>query len=224
MKRYRIRDITILPLAVALLCGAPSSRAALADTAAPGVAADAGPAISGFRRAEFGMTEPQVRHAIASDFNLPASAISEAENVLQHTQVLSVAVPNLVPGGGTAAVSYVFGYQTHRLIEVNILWSAQIDPKITPAMLYQNGESLQQYFAAEGFPADRSTGNVATSNGILLFRASDTSGNAVLLILSGAMTKDSKTDKSILSPEALPLAYAADPLHPDIFQLSKGSF
>jgi hypothetical protein len=118
----------------------------------------------------------------------------------------------------------VFGYQTHKLIEVNILWSAQIDPKITGATLYQSGESLQQYFAAEGFPADRSTGNVATPNGVLLFRATDTAGNAVLLILSGTMTKDAKTDKSVLSPEALTLAYAADPQHPDIFQLGKGSF
>jgi len=183
-----------------------------------------GPAIEGFRGANFGMTQMQVRAAIAREFNISAAAITASENVLQHTQVLSVKLPDLVPGGGDAAVSYVFGYTTHRLIEVNVLWSAQIDPKITPAMLYQNGESLQNYFATEGFPADRSTGNVATANGILLFRATDSNGNAVLLILSGAMTKDPKSDKSILSPEALTLAYAADPQHPDIFQLPKGSF
>jgi hypothetical protein len=225
--KFRIRHIALLPLATALLLGAHASHAALAEMAPAALnTADAnpGPAIAGFRKANFGMTEAQVRGTIESDFNLPASAIVTAENVLQHTQVLSVQVPNLVPGGGTAAISYVFGYQTHRLIEVNILWSAQIDPKITPSTLYQNGESLQQYFAAEGFPADRSTGNIATANGILLFRATDTTGNAVLLILSGAMTKDPKSDKSILSPSALTLAYAADPQHPDIFQLAKGSF
>lgn len=223
---HRMRHFAYsLTLTTTILLGAAPSRAALpAPATQAATAATAGPAIDGFRGAHFGMTEAQTRSAIESNFKLPASAITAAENALQHTQVLSVVVPDLVPGGGNAAVSYVFGYQTHRLIEVNILWSAQIDPKLTPATLYQNGDSLQQYFAAEGFPADRSTGNVATANGILLFRATDTTGNAVLLILSGTMTKDPKADKSILNPSALTLAYAADPQHPDIFQLSKGSF
>ena len=200
-----------LPLAQA------ASSAAPADTAP-------GPAINGFRNATFGMNESQVRSAIAAEFKIPASAIVKTENQLQHTAVLSVQVPDLVPQGGAAAVSYVFGYQSHKLIEVNILWSPEIDPKTTPAMLYQNGESLQQYFAGEGFPADRSTGNIATPNGVLLFRATDTTGNAVLLILSGTITKSQKEDKSVLSPTTLTLAYAADPLHPDVFQLTKGSF
>jgi len=214
-----------LPVAAAIVFGATAGRADL--PAAPALnAADTnpGPVISGFRSATFGMSESQVRNVITRTFKIAPNAINAAENPLQHTQVLSVQVPDLVPGGGTAAVSYVFGYQTHKLIEINIVWSAQIDPKITPTMLYQNGESLQQYFAAEGFPADRSTGNVATQNGILLFRATDTTGNAVLLILSGAISKDAKTEKSVLSPQSLTLAYAADPQHPDVFQLAKGSF
>jgi hypothetical protein len=218
---------SILPLGAAILLGAMPLRAASAGTAAIADTAtdsNAGPAIAGFRDADFGMTEAQVRGVIAKNFKLKDGAINAAENALQHTHVLSVEVPDLVPDSGIAVVSYVFGYQTHRLIEVNILWSAQIDPKITPATLYQSGETLQQYFAAEGFPADRSTGNVATANGILLFRATDATGNAVLLILSGSMTKDAKSDKSVLNPQALTLAYAADPQHPDIFQLAKGSF
>ena len=194
----------------------------------PAHAADAvtsgGPAIDGFRAAKFGMSEDQVRSAIKADFNTSSSAITQTQNVLQHTEVLSVQVPGLVPDGGAAAISYVFGYQSHKLIEVNILWSPEIDPKTTPAMLYQDGQSLQQYFAGEGFPADRSTGNIATPNGVLLFRATDTTGNAVLLILSGTIQKDEKDAKSVLSPTTLTLAYAADPLHPDVFQLTKGSF
>jgi hypothetical protein len=84
---------------------------------------------------------------------------------------------------------------------------------------------LQQYFAGEGFPPQRSAGNIATASGILLFRATDLSGNAVLLILSGSMTKDPKSpDKSVLLPTTLTLAYAANAQHPDIFQLAKGSF
>jgi hypothetical protein len=202
-------------LVFATFCFALGGPALAADTTAPAP----GPAINGFRDAKFGMTQAQVRSAVAAEFKIPANSITQTENQLQHTVVLGVQVPDLVP-----AVSYVFGYQSHKLIEVNILWSPEIDPKTTPAMLYQNGESLQQYFAGEGFPADRSTGNVATPNGVLLFRATDTTGNAVLLILSGTITKDPKSSKSVLNPTTLTLAYAADPLHPDVFQLAKGSF
>ena len=139
--------------------------------------------------------------------------------------MLTANVPNLIPSGGTARVSYVFGYQTHRLIEVNVLWAKSVDPKATPALLYQNGQSLQQYFAGEGFPPQRSTGNIATSSGLLLFRATDPSNNVVLLVLSGKISKDPKsTDKSFLDPEALTLVYATDPQHPDVFHLGKGSF
>ena len=213
-----------LVLLTATLLGAnlATARADIATTPADDTAA--GPAIDGFRGAKFGMTETQVRAAVEAEFHPAAGAITRAENQLQHTAVLSVQVPNLVPDGGTAAVSYVFGYQSHKLMEVNILWSPEIDPKTTPTMLYQDGETLQQYFAGEGFPADRSTGNIATPNCVLLFRATDAASNAILLILSGSISKDTKDNKSILTPTTLTLAYAADPMHPDVYQLAKGSF
>ena len=212
------------PFIAALLALGAVHFGRAADTTPAPAAADQGPSINGFRSARFGMTQAQVRGAIETGFGLPASAITSSVNPLQHTAVLTVQVPDLVPGGGIASVSYVFGYQSRRLIEVSALWSKAIDPKITPTMLYQNGESLQQYFASEGFPAQRSTGNVATPQGVLLFRATDPTGNAVLLILSGTMSKDPKTGNSILAPAALNLAYAMDPQHPDVFQLAKGSF
>jgi hypothetical protein len=205
---------------------------ALADTtAAPAAsatdgnsAANPGPSITGFRNAAFGMTQEQVRKAVESEFKLPASAISQDMNAIQHTPVLNAQVPDLIPGGGVAHVSYVFGYQSHKLMEINVIWSKAADPKMTAQQLYQNGESLQQYFAGEGFPPQRSTGNIVTANGLLLFRATDPTGNAVLLILSGAVSKDQKSDKPTLDPAALTLVYASDPQHPDVFQLNKGSF
>jgi hypothetical protein len=221
-----LRDTLVRLLVIGLMsAGLGATHAQAASTADPAATAiPAGPRIDGFRDAKFGMTEAQVRSAIATEFKIPASAITETENQLQRTTVLGVQIPELVPQGGTAAVSYVFGYQSHKLMEVNILWSPEIDPNTTPHMLYQNGETLQQYFASENFPADRSTGNIATPNGVLLFRATDAGGNAVLLILSGTVTKDQKNNATELNPTTLTLAYAADPLHPDVFQLPKGSF
>jgi hypothetical protein len=211
------------------LIGAPSGAMAQ-DTAGqvqgPAQTQTAGAAVSidGFRNATFGMSQAQVRAVIASDFKLPESAVKQSTNDTQRTTLLSISVPDLLPSGGTASVSYIFGYQTHKLIEVNVLWSRATDPKMTATMLYQNGLSLQQYFAGAGFAPDRSAGNIATPDGILLFRATDPSGNAVLLILSGAVKKDPKSDKATLDPAALTLAYAANPLHPDIYSLPKGSF
>ena len=223
LTQFRVNNLRFAMLA-ALAAGFCNLAPAHADTTAPAAPAQAGPAIDGFRAAKFGMTEDQVRGAVQSDFKVSSGAITATENQLQRTSVLTVQVPNLVPQGGTATVSYVFGYQSHKLMQVNIVWSPEIDPKTTPMMLYQDGESLQQYFASEGFPANRSTGNIATSNGVLLFRATDTGGNAVLLILSGTISKNPKDSSTALSPTTLTLAYAADALHPDVFQLAKGSF
>jgi hypothetical protein len=215
----QLRRRVLLPAAFAGIALAHGAFAQPAPAAAPG------PSITGFRDAQFGMTQGQVKTAIETAFKLPASAITAGINPVQHTNVLSVAVPDLIPGSGIATISYVFGYQSHKLIEINILWSLTIDPKITAMSLYQTGESLQQYFAGEGFPPQRSTGNIATPNGVLLFRATDPTGNAVLLIISGTMSKDPKApDKSVLSPASLTLAYATNPDHPDVFQLAKGSF
>lgn len=220
-----------LAAGAALLLATVSGHAALARTAPAATkpdqsaAANAGPAIDGFRSATFGMTQAEVRKVIERDFHLPASDIHAGENAIQRTDVLNVSVPNLMPGGGTANVAYVFGYTSHKLIAVNILWSKMTDPKITPQQLYQNGESLQQYFAGEGFPPQRSTGNVGLPDGVLLFRAADPAGNVVLLALSGTLVKGPKSqDKTSLSPTALSLAYAQDPQHADVFRLGKGSF
>lgn len=205
--------------------GAAMKAAADSDKTNQTAPANAGPSITGFRGASFGMTQTQVRQIIETQFKLPESAIAATVNNIQHTAVLSAQVPDLIPGGGTASVSYIFGYKSHQLIQISVFWSKQSDPGITPQMLYQNGESLQQYFAGEGFPPDHSVGNIATANGLILFRATDAVQNTVLLALSGSITKDPKApDKSVLTPAALTLVYATDPQHPDIFQLTKGSF
>lgn len=201
----------ILPVA-AICCGFLHLAHAAVD----------GPAIDGFRGAKFGMTQAQARSAIEGDFHLPGSAITETENQVQHTTVLGVQIADLVPQGGTAAISYVFGYQSHRLIGVDILWSPEIDPDTTPQMLVQDGEMLQQYFASEGFAAPRTTGNITTSYGVLLFRSTDSSGNEVLLILSGKVEKVPHSGEAQLAPAALTLAYSANALHPDVFQFGKG--
>lgn len=182
------------------------------------------PSIGGFRSANFGMTEAEVRAAIAQDFHLAPAAVRAGENPVQRTTVLSAHVADLVPGGGTAIVSYIFGYQSHRLIEVNIVWSKQTDPALTPERLATIGATLQSYFAGESFPPESRATGIPVRDGLLLFRATDAAGHAVVLILSGRTVKDQKTGRTSLTPTTLSVAYAADAAHPDVFTLKKGSF
>lgn len=224
------RNLLLGPAIIAfstVLAGSALAQSNKTDTASPkpAAAAEAGRMITGFRSVTFGMTEDQVKAQISKDFKLPASAIHSDENTIQRTEVLSVSVPDLISKGGTAEIGYVFGYQTHKLITINILWSKDTDPKITADQIYQNGQYLQQYFAGDGFLPQRSLGNAAWPGGVLLFRTSDTDNNVIMLVMSGSVVKVSKNaDKGYFVPQALSLVYAADPEHADVYRLTKGSF
>lgn len=200
---------------------APNAPAVPLPPAAP---SPAGPPISGFRSAHFGMTEAAVRAAIEHDFHLPASAIHAGNNAVERTTLLSVRVADVAPGAGGAIVSYVFGYRGHALIEVNIVWSKASDPKLTPEQLAVIGGRLQAYFAAEHFPPAQTAMNAPLADGVLLFRTVDPAGAAIALILSGPVRNDAKSHQRVLTPTALSLAYAVDAAHPDVFRLEKGSF
>lgn len=182
------------------------------------------PTISGFRSAHFGMTEDEVRAAIARDFHLPSSAIQASQNAIERTAILTARVTDLAPGTGGAIVSYVFGFRSHVLIEVNIVWSKASDAQLTPERLWVIGGRLQAYFSGEDFSPSRTALNVPLADGILLFRTADPAGHAIGLILSGPIRNDAKSGKRVLTPTALSLAYAADAAHPDVFRLEKGSF
>ncbi|MGH7120479.1 MAG: hypothetical protein ACREFP_16070 [Acetobacteraceae bacterium] len=210
---------------------APPEAAGSGATAAPSRTAvplpppaAPGPAIIGFRSARFGMTEAAVRAAIADDFRLPSSAVRRSQNPVDRTTILAVRVADLAPGTGRAVVSYVFGYRSHALIEVNIVWSKAGDPHLTPEQLTVIGARLQAYFSAEGFPRARSAINVPLPDGLLLFRTIDAAGRAIALVLSGSIKNEAKSGKRVLTPTALSLAYAVDAAHPDVFRLKKGSF
>lgn len=179
--------------------------------------------VGGFRSAKYGMDEAAVRAAIKSDFGLDKDQILAGENAVERTKLLTVAVPDLIPGGGTAQVSYVFGYTSNLLIQVGATWSAKTDPKLTQKMLYDNGDLLRSHFIAEAYQPDSVKTNVALPNGILLFRAADAQNHATLLLLQGSFTT-TEDGRKTLNPASLDLLYSANPDNPDIFKLATGSF
>jgi hypothetical protein len=210
--------------------GAQSIAASTAQPAAQsGAPADATTAsqvkIEGFRSAHFGMTEADTRKAIEADFKLSGATVRAGDNPVQHTHVLAITMPDLVPDSGKATVEYVFGYKSQRLIEVHLTWSTAIDPVNKPNTLLQAGETLQGYFQGETFPAGQTAVNAVRPDGsVILFRGTDAAGHAVVLILAGAVRPGANEHQAQMTPSVLTLAYAADPTHPDVFQLQKGTF
>src|SRR5215475_5107199 len=78
--------------------------------------------IEGFRQTRFGMNEDQVRQAIRKDFPAGAAKLTSAVHPSEKTTVLSLAVADLLPDTGIARISYIFGYRSKKLIQINIVW------------------------------------------------------------------------------------------------------
>ncbi|RTM13218.1 MAG: hypothetical protein EKK33_12580, partial [Bradyrhizobiaceae bacterium] len=119
------------PAPRAAAAGAPSAAgapvAAGSNSAEVPGAEDKTKAIDGFRSAKFGMSEADVRAAMAKDFNAKSEAIKAQDNAAELTHSILLSVPELLPNGGTAELSYVFGYKSKSLIQVGAVWSKGTD-------------------------------------------------------------------------------------------------
>jgi hypothetical protein len=208
----------------------PPAAQAAAPTypAAPGAAtpAPAQPAvaqINGFRSARFGMTDAEVRSAIERDFNLRGDAVQAQENKAEQTHVLIVRAANVLPGGGTASISYVFGFKSKTLIQVGLSWSKATDDAMTPEQLFSNANVLQSHFLTEGYKPDTVATNMPINGGVLMFRGSDADQHTTMLILQGTFTQAENNQRQ-MTPTALLLFYIADAKAPDVYRLPPGSF
>jgi hypothetical protein len=180
--------------------------------------------VDGFRSARFGMNEAEVKQAIAKDFNIKGNDVKEQANSGERTKVLTIKVPEVLPGGGTGDVAYVFGYHTKKLIQISVSWSKATDDKMTPEQLFSNSSVLRAHFLGEGFRPDSVATNMPINGGILMFRGSDAKDRTAMLILQGTLAQGGEQNQRVLTPTALLLFYIADAKTPDIYRLPKGSF
>jgi len=222
---------------------APKQKAAAAPkpvaagapaAAAPGAAAQPAPsegaaaedntkAIDGFRSAKFGMNEADVRAAITKDFNPKADAIKAQDNPSELTHSVLLSVPDLLQNGGTAELSYVFGYKSKSLIQVGAVWSKATDAAMTPEKLFSNANILRAHFLSEGFKPDSIAVNMPVNGGIVMFRGSDSKDRSVILLLQGTF-ENKENNQRVLTPTSLLLFYVADAKSPDVFKLPPGQF
>jgi len=181
------------------------------------------PQIDGFRSAKFGMDEKAVKAAIKTDFNIEGKAVRSEVNPLEKTTALVIEVPDLEPGG-KAQIAYILGYSSAKLIQVNVVWGAPINPKATGDQLSGAGTLLRNYFAQQAFPPDRRAQDQRLQDGSLLFfQGRDDKTRQVSVILFGANVAGKEGEKPT-QVFSLRLSYIANPQTPDVFQLKQGSF
>ncbi|MGY8636228.1 hypothetical protein RAD15_27520 [Bradyrhizobium sp. 14AA] len=208
------------PAAAGTPVAAGATSAAAAETPA---ADDKIKAIDGFRSAKFGMNEADVRAAMTKDFNAKSDAIKSQDNASELTHSLLLSAPELLPNGGTAELSYVFGYKSKSLIQVGAVWSKGADAAMTPEKLFSNANILRAHFLSEGFKPDSIAVNMPVNGGIVMFRGSDAKDRSVILLLQGTF-ENKENNQRVLTPTSLLLFYVADVKSPDVFKLPPGQF
>lgn len=164
-----------------------------------------------------------MRLAITKDFGVRKTTIHKSENLSDRTSVLTVRVPDVLSGGGTAEIAYVFGYASKRLTQISIVWSRGTDKAMTVERLLANAESLRAYFQSQGYDPKSIASNVPVRDGILLFRGADADGHTTALMLHGTATAAADKTASF-TPNALFLFYVANPKAPDVFKIQAGRF
>jgi hypothetical protein len=179
--------------------------------------------VEGFRSAQFGMTEAQLRQAIRKDFPTGGDKVTSEANHGEKTTVLTVHVADLIPGTGKARVSYILGYTTKKLIQVNVNWVAEPKSAAAAENLVGAANLLRNYFLAGGYQPDSIIANQQMPNGYVVFRGRDARARMVLLVLAGT-TGTPPADAEKAPPVGLQLSYILDPEHPDVYQVPKGQF
>jgi hypothetical protein len=123
---------------------------------------------------------------------------------------------------GKSQVVYVFGFQSKRLIQVNILVGHPVDADITPQQVVDSGNLLGSHFIKKRYQEDGLMAHARLNDGsVLIFRGKDQNGRMVLLRLSNLQPTKKKDGEMKIS---LTLSYIEKPEQPDAFQLKEHDF
>ncbi|WP_029012874.1 hypothetical protein [Niveispirillum irakense] len=210
---------------VALLAVGPAL--AQQPAAKPGAAAptaDKAFKVEGFRSARFGMTEDQIRQAIAKDFKISGDAIQKMEEPTERTTALLINVRDLLPESGPAVVAYMMGYKSKKLFRVNVIWGKDIGSDATPEQIVNAANALRNFLAGQGYKPDSVVMNRPLDNdNVLVFMGTDNQGRLTELVL-GLVTE--KGEKEGAPPKILGanmrLSYVEKPTEPDIYRIPGG--
>jgi len=183
--------------------------------------------LEGFRSAKFGMTEAEVIEAIKSDFGVSEENIGRAQDPKLQTRSVLARVSNLIGDTGEAIVGYVFGYQSKKLAQINVLWNRVGTPE-NGTKITAIANSLRDHLLARGYQPGTVVVNAPLENGnILVFRGRDAYGRMTELLLTvrlpEAVAEGQQQDQGVV---ALRLSYVENPEEPDVFsvEIDKDAF
>lgn len=220
-----------LGLALGVTAAAPPTRAAEKPAQPAQHASQQSPAttapvrVDGFRSAHWGMTEAEVKEAIRHDFGIPPDKMHVEENPSERTKIITATVKDLLQGAGDARISYILGYRTKRLIQVNIVWGITVDPHVKPQLVVAAANQLRTLFLTSGYQPGTIASNVATGRGaMIVFEGRDAEKHMTFLRLISVSSRQHRHRKSAAPAVLLVLSYIENTTDPDIYRLKKGQF
>lgn len=168
--------------------------------------------IKGFRSAHFGMSEAEVRAAIARDFPAQAAHVQHTDFPTGGVRALVLPLPALEPGPGPAGVTYLFGAGERKLMQVNLLWTTGAKPADAErSRLLTAGVQLTEYFRVMAWrPKAATMGVPLGANGLVLFSGIDPKDAMVEVSVTGVAIRGK--DGASVAPEGpakLRVAYLA---------------
>jgi hypothetical protein len=187
--------------------------------------------VSGFRDARFGMTEREVRAAVAKSFGVKDADIKTAPNPTEGTTLLILRVDSLEPGPGPATITYIFGSKTKKLIQVNVVWGEDAPNGTSDASaIIGAGTRLERYFQNFSWRKDATRAGIPLGeNTVILFAGEDDKKGAVRLVVDGIKYQMNREGNQTTSPDPkgppkLVINYIADREDPDVAKIEPGKF
>ena len=188
--------------------------------------------VEGFRSARFGMNADQVLKAISKDFRISSTKVKSEVHPTERTNNYLIEVNDLIPESGKAQIAYIFGYNSKKLFQINVLWRNNESSKKNAQGLITTANLLRSLFLKKGFAKDKFIANHQLKDGsIIVFRGKDSLGRMALIYLNNPMgspeqakTKSASEKAELAKKITLMLSYMENPQRPDIFNLKKDDF
>jgi hypothetical protein len=185
--------------------------------------------VTGFREAQFGMTEFEVRNVARKTFGVDDGRMTLTGDPVSGATKLIVHVQELEPGLGEGRVEYLFGYEHQRLFQVNVVWGLDINPQFDNLAMLEGALRLQRYFLGFTWRSrSAQTGVLLGDRAIRLFDGVD-AGNRTVTLTIEDVRYERVSDNIRLVPEAsvptiLTVSYMDEGRAGDVDQIDRGEF
>jgi len=178
--------------------------------------------VDGFRSAKFGMSEKQVLRAIAKDFKISKRKVDRKFLPTEKITALMIHTPKLMNVGGPADIVYFLGYESKKLMQVNIDWGKGVTENINGDDILSAANLLRNHLTKKKYKKEGYAVNTRfDDNRMLVFRGKDKKDRMITLKLTKSKTKEGKNKKTEGKNMSLVLSYILDVKKPDIYQGKK---